>query len=249
MLTVAVDWSGRLVAAERHIWTAIADGGSLIALEPGRDRTRLGDHLVELALADPDLVVGLDFAFSLPVWFLDQIGLENGMSVTEQLAERWLRDCPLPFWGRHGRRRGPEPQYRLTDRLAAHNAKPVFQLGGSGAVGTSSLRGFPLLRRLRAEGFAVWPFDDPRLPIAFEIYPRLLTGPVIKSRLAARERYQLQRCLPLEAAVSEDAFDAAVSAMVMERSSAELRSLPSEADQVIRREGRIWQPAAYSRNG
>jgi hypothetical protein len=238
----AVDWSGRVVGAERFIWTALASPESeLLALEDGRDRTRLGDHLIALAEADPELVVGLDFGFSLPVWFLDRCRFEDGMAVPEPVAEGWLRECPPPFWGRYGCRRGPEePRHRVTELLVAPHARSVFQIGGAGAVGTGSLRGWPLLRRLRAAGFAVWPFDPPRLPVAVEIFPRLLTGPVVKSRQDARERYLRTRGWPPEAAVTEDAFDAAVSALVMSAHAAALAALPPEPDPVIRREGRIW---------
>jgi hypothetical protein len=236
----AVDWSGRVQGASRFIWTATACDGELTSLERDRDRSQVGDHLVELALADPALVAGLDFAFSLPLWFLDRCGFEDGMAVPEPVAEGWLRDCPPPFWGRHGRRRGPEPQHRRTELEVAPHAKPVFQVGGSGAVGTGSLRGFPVLRRLRAEGFAIWPFDPPRLPMAVEIFPRLLTGPVIKSRASERERYLRERGWPAEAAVTEDAFDAAVSALVMSRHATALAGMATVADPVIRREGRIW---------
>lgn len=238
MRVAAVDWSGRAVGARRHIWTALVEDGKL-TLESDRDRMQVGDRLVELALADPVLVVGLDFGFSLPLWFLDHHGLKSGHEVPEQLAERWLRDCPPPFWGRRGRGRGPEPQYRLTE-LQAPAAKPVFQIGGAGSVGTGSLRGFPLLRRLRAEGFAVWPFDPPELPVAIEIFPRLLTGPVRKCRLLERRAYLLERGWPEEAALSEDAFDAAVSALRMDRFRRPLQALPEETDPVLRREGRIW---------
>jgi hypothetical protein len=237
----AVDWSGRVVGAERFIWTALASPeGELLTLEDGRDRARLGDHLVALAEADPELVVGLDFGFSLPVWFLDRCGFEDGMAVPEAVAEGWLRDCPPPFWCRYGRKRGPEPQHRETDLLVTPQAKSVFQIGGAGHVGTGSLRGWPVLRRLRAAGFSIWPFHPPRLPMAVEIFPRLLTGPVVKSRRDARERYLLARGWPPAAAATEDAFDAAVSALVMSRHAAALAALPPEPDPVIRREGRIW---------
>ena len=241
MRFAAVDWSGRAVDDHRHMWTAIVGEGWL-ALEGGRDRRQVGDRLVDLALADPRLVVGLDFGFSLPLWFLAAQGLENGPEVSEDLAESWLRECPPPFWGRRGRRRGPEPQLRLTDS-AARTAKSVFQLGGAGSVGTGSLRGFPLLRRLRAEGFPLWPFDEPRLPLALEIFPRLLTGPVRKSRPGERRSYLLQRGWPVQAAVSKDAFDAAVSAFRMHARADLLLGLAPERDPVYRREGRIWSPS------
>jgi Protein of unknown function (DUF429) len=238
----AVDWSGRAQGARRSIWTALAAGGELLALEADRDRAQTADHLVQLALDDPDLVVGMDFAFSLPLWFLDRCGFESGMTVPDAVAEGWLRDCPPPFWGRPGRGRGREPQHRATELEVAPRAKSVFQIGGAGAVGTGSLRGFALLRRLRAAGFAIWPFDPPRRPVAVEIFPRLLTGPVVKSRTDERERYLRERGWPMAAAVTEDAFDAAVSALVMERHAGALAALTPEVDPVIRREGRIWTP-------
>lgn len=245
MRFAAVDWSGRVAGAERFIWTAVASpGGELLALEDGRDRAATGDHLVALAEADPELIVGLDFAFSLPLWFLDACGYRDGMDVPEATAEGWLRTCPPPFWGRPGCRRSAPagPPHRLTELRVAPRAKSVFQVGGAGAVGTGSLRGWPVLRRLRAAGFSVWPFDPPRLPAAVEIFPRLLTGPVVKSRRDAREAYLRARGWPAEAAVSEDAFDAAVSALVMSRHAAALAALPDECDPVTRREGRIWSP-------
>ena len=248
MTVVAVDWSGRALGASRFIWTAVARDGALVGLTGGLDRARVGDHLVRLAAADPSLVVGVDFGFSLPLWFLDREGLENGMAVPEAVAEGWLRECPAPFWGRPGRRRGLEEQHRRTERMLAPKAKSIFQIGGAGAVGTGSLRGFPLLRRLRAEGFAIWPFDDPRPPVVVEIFPRLLTGAVRKSRGPARESYLQARGWPMEAARTEDAFDAAVSALVMDRHRVSLTSLPAETDPVLRREGAIWAPTPGSRD-
>jgi hypothetical protein len=239
----AVDWSGRAAGAERFIWTALSSaGGGLLALQDGRDRTGAADHLVALAESDPELVVGLDFAFSLPLWFLDRCGYRDGMDVPEAVAEGWLRECPPSFGGGQGRRRATAggPRHRATELEVAPHAKSVFQVGGAGAVGTGSLRGWPVLRRLRAAGFSVWPFDPPRLPVVVEIFPRLLTGPVVKSRRDAREAYLRSRGWPAEAAVSEDAFDAAASALVMSRHAAVLAALPAECDPAIRREGRIW---------
>lgn len=247
MRIAAIDWSGRAQAAERHIWIATVCGGQL-RLEGGRTREQVADHLVDLALAEPGLVAGLDFCFSLPVWFLDRVGLECGLEVPQELSERWLRECPPPFWGRPGRRRGPEPQHRRTEeallQLGHARPRPVFQIGGAGAVGTASLRGFAVLARLRKEGFSVWPFDPPRLPLLVEIYPRLLTGPVRKSRPDQR-RAHLETCgWPLEGAASEDAFDAEVSALVMYCCREQLARLPVETDPVLRREGLIWLPCS-----
>jgi hypothetical protein len=237
----AVDWSGRLIGARKHIWIADAGEGLPIALVPDLNRDEVGDYLVNLAHKDPAIAVGLDFAFSLPVWFLDKNCLENGMAVTDEQAEAWLGTCPPPFWGRPGRKRGSEDQFRRTEQKHAPSAKSVFQIGGAGAVGTGSLRGFSLLRRLQREGFAIWPFDEPRLPVVLEIYPRLLAiPPLVKSRLADRRAYVAKHGLPAAAVYSEDAFDAAISADAMARRSDELAALAIEMDPEFRREGRIW---------
>ncbi len=64
--TIAVDWSGAAVGAERTIWLAEARGRVLVRLENGCDREALADHLIADASRTPELVVGLDFAFSFP---------------------------------------------------------------------------------------------------------------------------------------------------------------------------------------
>ena len=58
--------------------------------------------------------------------------------------------------------------------VAGFPAKSVFQLVGNGQVGRGSVRGMPHLARLRAEGFAIWPFDGARDRLVVEIYPSLL---------------------------------------------------------------------------
>jgi hypothetical protein len=105
-----------------------------------------------------------------------------------------------------------------------------------------------LLARLRQAGARVWPFEAGGWPVVVEIYPRLLSGAVAKSRPAARQAY-LERLHPdLDpahrrlAAGSEDAFDAAVSALAMVEQAADLAALPAESDPEALLEGRIWYP-------
>ena len=50
------------------------------------------------------------------------------------------------------------------------------------------------------------------------------------------------------AAGSEDAFDAAVSALVMSVHEPELRALPTVDDPVVRREGWVWSPPCADAN-
>jgi hypothetical protein len=255
---IAVDWSGALRGERRKIWLAEVADGRLVRIEAGRDRAELVRHLVERAARGP-LAVGLDFSFSLPAWFLREHGLATAPDLWQRVArdgERWIAACRPPFWGRPGRPRpqlDPErPPYRRTEgeALPVRGVRPksTFQLGGAGSVGTGALRGMPWLLELAAAGLAVWPFDDVRAPFALEIYPRALTGAVVKTNRAARQRLLpgrfpgQDRGLLARAASSDDAFDAAVSALVMGRHALELERLEPARDAVERLEGRIWRP-------
>ena len=256
----AVDWSGQAGGGGRTIWLAEVVGGELVGLQNGRGREALADRLLELAAEEPRLIVGFDFAFSLPAWFLRERGLADGPGLWTMVArdgEGWLASGEPPFWGRPGSRR-PElvAHFRQTDLLAPAvggiRPKSPFQVGGAGAVGTGSLRGMPVLRRLRQAGFSIWPFDPPGWPLVVEIYPRLLTGPVSKKRLEARRAYleALAPALPERfqpaAIASDDAFDAAISALAMARHAAELTSLPAIDEPWARLEGQIWWPGCWA---
>ena len=254
---LAVDWSGAVKGAAKKIWLAEATSdGVVVRVESGRTRAALATHLVVEAQHTPNLLVGLDFAFSLPMWFLRSRGLDSAPALWE-LAERegeeWLRDCNPPFWGRRGRKRPELPEhFRGADRdvpaVAGITPKSVFQINGGGAVGTGSIRGMPILRQLRDAGFAVWPFDARRLPMLVEIYPRILTGAVSKASKSERERYLSERYPALAADVvvkasgSDDAFDAVVSALVMAREIRDLDGFAMERAEGARMEGAIWLP-------
>ena len=253
MEVVAVDWSGDSTASgqRRHIWMATAHDGVLTELSAGRTRQQVVDALLARAELVTDLVVGLDFAFSYPAWFLTDRGLGSAPELWELVAEQgeaWLASCQPPFWGRPG---AAKPRlaadFRATE-LDTVPAKSVFQVGGAGAVGTGSIRGMPFLRRLRDGGFRIWPFDPPGRPSVVEIYPRALTGAVTKSdpraRAAFLERLELEPGLRQLAESSEDAFDAAVSSLAMSRCGDELASLDTVTDPTVLLEGAIWKPRA-----
>lgn len=194
---VAVDWSGRVDAAgqRRHIWAGVWTAGSSskdkVTLEAGRTREELIAWLVEMARETPRMVVGFDFSFSYPVWFLRELGLGSAPEfwriVADGQGERWLhRECedgrfwgkpkkkPAEFSGEHAHRMLRWAETAL--KVRAHIADPLqaakvagiapksaFQIGGAGAVGTASLRGIPSLLTLQAAGFRIWPFDAPDL--------------------------------------------------------------------------------------
>jgi hypothetical protein len=231
--------------------------GVLVRLEGGRSRDQIAEHLIAQVEHDAHQVIGLDFAFSLPAWYLDELGVTTGRELWDlacDRAEAWLSACAPPFWGRGGRRRPHLPShFRCTEMVVPPvgkiRPKSIFQVGGSGSVGTGSLRGMRLLLRLHRAGFSIWPFDPPRWPRVVEIYPRLLTGPVRKSNEADRIRYlddhypRLHADHRAYAASSDDAFDAAVSALVMAQYADDLSSLPALTDPQLVREGVIWHPA------
>jgi hypothetical protein len=235
---------------------AVVYEGTLISLENGRTRREVIDTLMGMASADTDLVVGLDFAFSFPAWFIRQRSLnkvEELWALAEIEGEEWLQFCPAPFWGRPGVAR-PDliEHFRCTEAacrpVGGTRPKSVFQIGGAGAVGSGSIRGMPFLSRLRGSGFSVWPFDDGQAPFAIEIYPRLMTGAVRKARAAERRSYlrgwPIPPSLRVFAEETEDAFDAAVSALVMARHIEELRALERSSDPRTVLEGAMWAPPA-----
>ena len=230
MRILAIDWSGRRTNAQAAIWLAEATDGELVRIEGGRDRDEMIAHLLAEAERDPKVVVGLDFAFGLPEWFARQLGARDAHTLWRLVAEQgeeWLRNPEPPFW----RTRRPEldgSAFRRTEVAVTApriHPKSVFQLGGAGNVGTGSLRGMPFLLQL-AELFAIWPFDEPRLPLVVEVYPRLH----LESGLARR----------LPPVPNEHARDAAATALAMSAWDSDWTRLPR--DTVDQLEGRIWRP-------
>jgi hypothetical protein len=250
---IAVDWSGKAKGPAESLWRAEVCDGMLTELRNGLGRGELIAKLIELGEAEPDTVIGLDFAFSFPAWWCEENGWSGGEDVWAAMArggEDLLDGCEAPFWGRPGRR-NPHPKARLYRRTEisqdAVHAKSVFQIGGAGAVGTGSIRGMPHLATLAEAGFGIWPFSEG-WPRVVEIYPRVLTGPVNKGRWSARHDYLVERFpaqprdLLERAAGSEDAFDAAASALVMSEHEGELGALGPPADPAYGIEGKIWRP-------
>jgi hypothetical protein len=264
---IAVDWSGRGKPDHRHyIWLCEISGSEVQRLESGRLRPAVVEHLVELAGSDSSLVVGLDFAFSAPAWYLAERGLHSPRKLWSLLAEealtermgeiglrRWLNEPEWPFW----RTSRPadltsERRFRRTEaELASRGIRPtsIFQLVGPSQVGPGSLYGWQALDELRRRGFSIWPFDRPRFPLVVEIYPRVLTGPVVKSDRAARETYleklDLRPSDRADARSDDNAFDALISALAMAEAAETFSGLLGE-DPLDALEGRIWEPPTVS---
>ena len=202
-------------------------------------------------------------------------------------AEDFLRD--VRFWGAPHKRpahfagEGFRSMFRHTDwenkiaqaleggdaeraaKMKGITPKSPFQIGGSGSVGTGSLRAMPMLLRLHEAGWRVWPFEDALLtstrgnetepkPVLVEMYTRLMTGAVAKSNALARKRYlalrrredplfaHVGRAVMKKAEGSEDAFDALVSTLEMVRYGGEFAALRATRDQELRLEGITWRP-------
>jgi hypothetical protein len=251
----AIDWSGDKRKASKKIWLAEVKDARLLRVENGRTPEEVVHLLIDECQKDQNFIVGFDFAFSFPESFCRRLRPKHVYDIWDEVSskgERWLSECDAPFWGKAGRKRcASETAYRKTELAVACiglglRPKSIFQIGGAGAVGTGSIRGIPLLTRLHKANFSIWPFDPPGWPLVVEIYPRLLTGPVNKSSLENRAVY-LTREFPrmsrnhYEVAVScEDAFDATVSALVMDRRAEEFRTLSQAITDSELIEGRIW---------
>jgi hypothetical protein len=236
MVIVAVDWSGaKARGGARDIALAVAADGRVAEVFSGLSRADVERWLLERGCSASEMVVGLDFAFSVPAWFarekLHATSVEDVWAVVASDGEGWLEGtAPWPFWGRGERSASTglpaDRALRQTDRdvtaLTGATPKSVFQLVGTGQVGPGSIRGMPMLGRLRAHGFAVWPFDGYSAPLVLEIYPRVFTGPVVKSSAVARRHYlsllgDVPPRVAAAAAGSEHAFDAACTASAMAR--------------------------------
>lgn len=260
LVCVAVDWSGAKGRSAR-LALAEARGGRLLRVETLHDREQVCEAIEAYHARREAVVVGIDFSFSFPAWFVDRLGATDAIAlwpIVEAEGERWLRECPSPFWGRPGtkrpgfaapllRRTEADVARRLRSGPASPRPKSTFQIGGAGAVGTSSIRGMPRLLRLRAAGFAIWPFDAAAHHTVVELYPRALTGPVVKSDPTARASHvarlpwTIPPALARKLTESEDAFDAGVSALGMSACADSLLALPP-GDAIDRIEGRIWIP-------
>jgi hypothetical protein len=255
---VAIDWSGAKSGARKKIWAAeFRDDEPVPELVTGKDRTEISNYLIDAARDNPKLIVGLDFAFSFPCWFVkDQANSAQELwAKVEHEGELWLRECNEPFWGRKNAPRwdlGDKPHYRRTEQIGSVGGirpKSVFQINGAGAVGTGSIRGMAVLHQLSSY-FRVWPFDAEGWPRIIEIWPRALTGPITKSNEEQRKKYLANNHpnIPTswrdEAEKSEDAFDAVVSACVMQKHKDSLSSLTPTGDPILRLEGQIWYPSS-----
>ncbi len=255
---VAVDWSGRKTGERSVICLAEARAGQLLSVQSGFTRAEVIAHLIEMKNEDPNLVVGFDFSFSLPGWFVAEQGCKSAVDfwpVAAERSERWLEECLDPFWGRPGRKKPtPDPersQLRETDIATASAAdqtpRSPFQVSGAGSVGASTLRGIPFLPGLRSAGFKIWPWDDATPPAVVEIWTRVAIGDTVKSNQTARthavkSHKGIASALRPAASASEDLFDAAMTALWLSENEASLTSSKRSRRKADLLEGRTWLP-------
>ena len=284
-----VDAAGQRRHIWAGVWTRAAQGRISVKLEAGRTREEVGDWLLALGRETPRMVVGIDCCFSYPAWFLRDLGCADLFSFWRLVAsgkgEEWLHRASEDrrFWGKPHKRPaafsgdGLRTMFRHADwdnkiaqgleggdperaaKMKGITPKSPFQIGGSGSVGTGSLRAIPVLLRLQEAGFRVWPVEDaafgeqaPR-PLLVEMYTRLMTGAVAKSNASARKRYlalrrkddpvfaEVGRAVLRKAEGSEDAFDALVSTLEMVRHAAEFPRLRATRDAELLLEGNTWR--------
>ena len=284
-----VDVAGQRRHIWAGVWTRVASGKVTVRLEAGRTREEVGDWLIGLARETPRMAVGIDCCFSFPEWFVRECGcadlLEFWRLVASGKGEEWLHRASEDrrFWGKPHKRpvmfggEGFRTMFRHADwdnkvaqaleggdveraaKMKGITPKSPFQIGGSGSVGTGSLRAMPVLLRLQEAGFGVWPLDDaafgdrPR-PLLVEMYTRLMTGAVAKSNAGARKRYLavrrkedavfagISRAVMRLAEGSEDAFDALVSVLEMVRHAESFPRLRAAEEAIFRLEGNTWRP-------
>jgi hypothetical protein len=249
---IAIDWSGAGADGSKRqpgIWVASWSengGGDLFG---ALSREEVSFWLCVEAKRDPGLVVGFDFSFSFPAWFVRKHGgsARAIWKATAEHGEQWLREAAYPFW-RNARPVYPEnePEYRVTERAQPGHPSSTFKLVGDGHVGTGSVRGMPCLARLRKAGFSVWPFDEAAFPLAIEIYPSACYPRRTRAAAAARAAFLAGTFFsPEQIALAErspDAFDAAAALVAMVRHRESFARLPAARNATERIEGRIWTP-------
>ena len=117
----------------------------------------------------------------------------NRFAVTDGINQRFGGSTfGGPFWGRPDsqpfahlppRKTVDYAKLGLAERrrveVLVPRAQPVWKLYTTGAAGSQSLTGLPLIHRLnRRPEVAVWPFEPPRQITLAEIYPSLLAPEV-----------------------------------------------------------------------
>ena len=250
----AIDWSGAKKFRKKIVVAEVDEKGLRELKNDWKSRDEVADYLIEKAIEDMNFIVGFDFAFSFPQWFLNEKGCQTAAEfwkLVQKEGENWISNLCSPFF-KEGKWVSHNSQFRKTEeeikQRKSMNPETVFKLVGPKQVGKSSITGMPILRKLRENGFNIWPFDQPKLPMVIEIYPRLFYDNKIKKSNPEQRREFLKKysglseCHRMKATCSDDVFDAVVSALEMSKNMNQLTHVPCVDDIVTKTEGRIWYP-------
>ena len=222
---------GRPTGASTRIWSRTSVDGELVALRNGRTRQGVTDDLVALGLETPDgLMAGLDFSFSLPV----VVPARRIPAAASTTSGDWRRtggetgspSVPRPSGGGPG---GPGRRCRGTfaapsERLSVGgiSAKSTFQVGGAGAVGTGSPSvACPTCANCGRRGSASGPSTLRHPGQCSRSTPVSAPGPCTRATSSSERSYldaapwALPTAFAASMVGSDDAFDAAISALVM----------------------------------
>jgi hypothetical protein len=235
LTVIAVDWSG---AKQQNlscgIWLTAIRSGRIVHSQAAASRDEAVAYVVE---CPPPVVAGLDFSFGVPEWFAREhacAAIADVWALAERDGERWLAPT-APFWRDAGCAPLRERRFRACEealRARGYQPKSIFQLVGNGQVGAGSVRGMPLLARLRAAGFAIWPFDQAADRTVVEIYPSMLR------KLVRHDDTDF---------ANEHERDAVLSAAAMWEHRASFASRARTTDPVALIEGEVWHPDATAR--
>ena len=227
---IAVDWSGaKKTGPKSGIWLAVYERGRLVRTEAASNR---GQAVALVQACASPVIAGFDFSFGFPAWFAREHGcttIADVWSLTEQHGEQWLASPPTPPFWRDRCSVPVEKQFRRCEE-ALRPAKSIFQLVGNGQVGAGSVRGMPHLARLRAAGFAIWPFDQAIDRTVIEVYPSLMR------KLAPHH--------DVGPFVNEHERDAVVSGRVIWEHRESVAALSAATDPTTLLEGDVWIPSS-----
>lgn len=243
---VAIDWSG---AAPGYTGIAVArcvpgEGAPKLVRPPGRrwTRTAVADWLTAEIHSGQRLLVGLDFAFAMPLgciaaesafalWDLVEAAADSETDFGAAAVPHDPRLAPL-YWSSGTMPAGWRERRRATELacIASTGTRPetVFKLIGAKQVGKASLTGMRVLRHLRHVNqgrVSVWPFEPAAGSVLVEIYPTLFrrraAGTLAKLR-TARELNAALRALGAAGVRAGDYSDHDTDALI---SAAGLRHL------------------------
>ncbi|MBL0385879.1 hypothetical protein JJB07_04375 [Tumebacillus sp. ITR2] len=207
------DYSGAAKESgqRKHIVLAVGDGRDVTLVHHTRESLFVALQDLLRDSAGQRILFGVDHSYSFPIGFYEamtgktQRSWEDLLEVlgTPTNPREWAAEANRniaartgqptgPFWGAHFKPQVKKPYFAhdeasLPERRLVETRnrrlKPIYQLGGNGAVGLQALYGIPYLAQLRAfcreQGIQLhaWPFDGWELPsdghVLVEVYPTL----------------------------------------------------------------------------